>query len=392
MRPTQNGQPVLGFWVPGCWRSGGSTIPPRVDFLGSRGSLRELGELGELQPADGMEIKLSIFVQPDSWWIVLALLHYLPSGSCKLDDVSLVRLLRPFFTDRVLSIFTRSCGRSTDFFLRLSLSLEHSSSSIHHHSSINLLHKVTRLAFWRSGRAERRPVAKPWSWDAAHTTRENREREVGSACPKTKTRSAAPCFVCSGLASKQPRFIEGVKPRPARCKAAAGVQGRGGAGARGRGGAGARSGKVHARGRGRAVPTHTMGAFQLVTGARRAQHPQLWQTPYSTYHWQCAHGTSYWLSTPCFFLLSPFPSFPSSPPHVLRALSAPPPSRYSSPIRTAADSGDSEARLRGAQLQASRHKIENQLVSPPYKPVPVTVTVPPADCSPIRLLSDASGL
>jgi hypothetical protein len=169
-----------------------------VDFVGSRGSLRELGELGELQPADGMEIKLSIFVQPDSWWIVLALLHYLPSGACKLDDVSLVRLLRPFFTDRVLSIFTCLAVVALTFSYGYPYLSRHGSSSIHHHSSINLLHKVTRSAFWRSGRAERRPVAKPWSWDAAHTTRENREREVGSACPKTKTRSAVPCFSAAG--------------------------------------------------------------------------------------------------------------------------------------------------------------------------------------------------
>jgi hypothetical protein len=277
-----------------------------------------------------------------------------------------------------------SCGRSTDFFLRLSLSLEARlllNPPPLLHQSVAQGDKVGVLAFWKGGKK-----ASSKTMELGRGTHDKGEQGARSRLrmPKNKNKKCSAVFLCSRLASKQPRFIEGVKPRPARCKAAAGVQGRGGAGAR--------SGKVHARGRGRAVPTHTMGAFQLVTGARRAQHPQLWQTPYSTYHWQCAHRTSYWLSTPCFFLLSPFLSFPSSPPHVLRALSAPPPSRYSSPIRTAADSGDGEARLRGGQLQASRHKIENQLVSPPYTPVTVTVTVPPTDCSPIRLLSDASGL
>jgi hypothetical protein len=190
MRPTQNGQPVLGFWVPGCWRSGGSTSPPRVDFVGSKGSLRELWELGKLQPADGIEIKLSIFVRPDSWWIVLALLHYLPSGACKLDDVSLVRLLRPFFTDRALSIFTCLAVVALLFSYGYPY-LSRPSSSIHRHSSINLLHKVGVLAFWKGGKK-----ARSKTMELGRGTHDKGERGArsGLRMPKNKNKKCSAVF------------------------------------------------------------------------------------------------------------------------------------------------------------------------------------------------------
>jgi len=247
------------------------------------------------------------------------LLPYLPSESCKLDDGSLELLLRPFFTNTVLCIFT--------FLAVVALLFSYGYTYLsRHRSSINLLHKVGVLAFWRSGRAERRPVAKPWSWDAAHTTRENgsqkwapptwwchrawaslggKLRSHGSI-PKTKTRSAVLSFVCSRLTSKQPRFIEGVKPRPARCKAAAGVQ-------RVRG---AERGKCTARARGGAEPRHPHSG-SVPIGDWPLYHLHTTPAGNTPCHWQCAHETSYWLSTLvsfCSFLLSSFPPpFPLLP-------------------------------------------------------------------------------
>jgi hypothetical protein len=314
MRPTQNGQPVLEFWVAGCWRSGGSTTTPH--FVGSRESCGA----GEAAACRRDGDKLNILVQPDSGWIVLALLPYLPSGSCKLDDGSLERLLRPFFTDTVLSIFTFLAVVALLFLTAILISQDTAPQPITTPPPIC----CTRSAFWRSGRAERRPVAKPWSWDAAHTTRENGSQKWApptwwchrawaslgggelrshGSIPKTKTRSAVPSFVCSRLTSKQPRFIEGVKPRPARCKAAAGVQR----------GAGRGAGKVHGQARGGAEPRHPhSGAFQLVTGHfTTCTPPQLGilRVIGSARYWLCT------LVSFCSFLLSP--SFPSSPPHVL---------------------------------------------------------------------------